>query len=280
MAENGLPDVTGLTGYKCPTEISSLDMDTKLGRKEYEAQIRQLQLDMVKMQQKVGDYGLRVILVFEGMDAAGKGGAIKRLIQHLDPRGYRVHSIGPPNQADSAQHYLRRFWMRLPKRGRISIFDDYSWYARMLLEPIEGYCTTVQHERAPRQVREFERTLVEENYILLKFWIQVSRQEQLHRFKKRLNNPYKAWKLTPEDWRNREMYGTYIEHAQQMINETHMAYAPWFLVPGDDKLFARTTVLRVVTEVTESWPVDPVPYSVRFDHLHWLEEHGDAPVDD
>jgi len=191
-----------------------------------------------------------------------------------------VHSLDPPGANDKAHHYLRRFWMRLPKPGRITIFDDYSWYARLLQEPIDGYCTPAQAALAPRQIRDFERTLAEDGYVLLKFWIQVSRKEQHIRFRKRLNNPYKAWKLTPEDWRNRERYDQYILRAQQMIDETDAPHAPWFIIPGDDKLAARLSVLQVVTEVLTAWPTEKAPLSYRLAQLQWLDEHGDEPLDD
>jgi polyphosphate kinase 2 (PPK2 family) len=170
--------------------------------------------------------------------------------------------------------------MRLPKRGRITIFDDYSWYGRMLMEPIEGLCTEAEHIRAARQIRDFELMLAEEHYLLLKFWIQVSRDEQFKRFKRRLDNPYKSWKLTPEDWRNRQMYDFYIEHAQRMIKETHAPHAPWYVLPGDHKLLTRINVLNIVTDALRGYPVESAPYTQRFEQLHWLEEHGDEPLDD
>jgi polyphosphate kinase 2 (PPK2 family) len=277
---SALPDVRQMTTYRHKMKIRKLADADSLSRKDYDAVVSDLQLSLVNAQRKVGDSGLRVILVFEGMDAAGKGGAIKRLIQYLDPRGYRVHSLDPPGVNDRAHHFLRRFWTRLPKPGRISIFDDYSWYARLLLETIEGYCTPEQAALAPRQIREFERTLVEDGYVLLKFWIQVSREEQHRRFRKRLNNPYKAWKLTPEDWRNRERYDQYLRNAQQMIDETDTSHAPWFLVPGNDKLSARITVLQIVTQVLDAWPAATAPVSYRLAQLKWLDEHEDEPPTD
>lgn len=232
-------------------------MSVRLSRREYSAQRRQLQLDLVQMQRKVGDNGLMVLVVFEGMDGAGKGGAIKRLTQHLDPRGLRVHSLGPAGDLEQGQHYLRRYWMRLPKRGRISIFDDYSWYSRLLQEPIEGYCTEEQYRRAPQQIREFEKVLADEGYCIIKFWIQVDREEQHTRFQQRLENPYKSWKLTPEDWRNRELYDKYMEYADKMFAATDAPHAPWFLIPGNCKYHARIAVLRTAVDVLRRWPVEP-----------------------
>jgi AMP-polyphosphate phosphotransferase len=272
--------MTSLINLPRELEFARLAALEPVARHDYNEQLKQLQLDIVRMQQKVGDYGLRVLLVFEGMDAAGKGGAIKRLTQFLDPRGLRVHSLGPPSQADTMYHYLRRFWMRLPKRGRISIFDDYSWYSRLLMEPVEGYCSPDEAERAPRQVRDFELVLAEEGYCLLKFWIHVSRDEQMKRFRKRLANPYKSWKMTPEDWRNRSKFNHYLDHAQRMILSTDTPHAPWIVIPGDDKLYARLAVLRAVVDALDVWPVDPIPFTSRFTHLRWLDEHGDFTDDD
>jgi polyphosphate kinase 2 (PPK2 family) len=241
-----------------PLRLRDLDMDLRLSRKEYEAQRRRLQLDLVQMQRKVGDNGMQVLIVFEGMDGAGKGGAIQRLTQHLDPRGLRVHSVGPATEYDAGQHFLRRYWMRLPKRGRITIFDDYSWYSRILQEPIEGYCSPAQYRRAPEQIRVFEKLLAEEGYCLIKFWIQVDRDEQHKRFERRLQNPYKSWKLTPEDWRNRELYDKYMEYADKMFTETDASHAPWFLIPGNCKYHARVEVLKTAVDRLRHWPVEPV----------------------
>jgi polyphosphate kinase 2 (PPK2 family) len=240
-----------------PLMLGELDMNLRLSRKEYDAQRRRLQLDLVQMQRKVGDAGLQVMIVFEGMDGAGKGGAIQRLTQHLDPRGLRVHSLGPTAEYDAGQHYLRRYWMRLPKRGRISIFDDYSWYSRMLQEPIEGYCTQAQYLRAPEQIRVYEKLLADEGYCIIKFWIQVDRDEQHKRFERRLQNPYKSWKLTPEDWRNRELYDKYMEYADKMFAATDAPHAPWFLIPGNCKYHSRVEVLKTTVEVLRRWPVEP-----------------------
>ncbi len=242
-----------------PLRISELDPSKSLTREEYKTRIKRLQLQLVQLQRKVGETGMRVIVLFEGLDAAGKGGAIKRLTAYLDPRGVRVHCLGPAGQLDSAQHYLRRFWMRLPKPGRISIFDDYSWYGRMLLEHIEGLISEEQYVRSTREIREFERTLVDEGYCVIKFWLHVDREQQLKRFERRLSNPYKSWKLTPEDWRNQELHDQYVAHADAMFAATDAEHAPWFLISANDKLYARVRVLRSVVEMLGGWPDQPHP---------------------
>ena len=272
------PDAAAQTATEAATDLplhfAQLDMAASLPSKEYRQQLKALQYEMLRLQQKVGVNGLRVIIIFEGLDAAGKGGAIRRLVRYLDPRGYRVHSIGPPSELDLWQHYLRRYWMRLPKRGRISIFDDYSWYGRMLLEPIEGLCTPEEYARAPREIREFERLLTDDGVCLLKFWLHVSRDEQLKRFKKRLTNPYKSWKLTPDDWRNREMYELYIAHADAMFELTSSPAAPWQLIAGDDKLYARVAVLRGIVTALERLPVTVSADQLRHEQLRWLRQHS------
>lgn len=228
-------------------ELAKLDLSNKLKRKEYEARLYQLQLDLVREQRRVVDQKRRVVLVFEGMDAAGKGGAIKRLTQFLDPRGVDVHAIGAPNQQESGHHYLRRFWLRLPSRGRIAIFDR-SWYGRMLVEPIEGFCTQEEYERAGREICEFERVLADDGYLILKFWVHIDKEEQLKRFHARANNPLKKWKITDEDWRNRERFDSYERYANRMFRETDADHAPWHLIAGNSKLWARIRVLDTVVD--------------------------------
>jgi polyphosphate kinase 2 (PPK2 family) len=237
-----------------PLRINELDLSRRLTRQEYKVRAKCLLLELVQLQRKVGESGMRVIILFEGLDAAGKGGAIKRLTAFLDPRGVRVHALGPASQLDAAQHYLRRFWMRLPKPGRISIFDDYSWYGRMLLEHIEGLISEEKFQRSAREICEFERTLVAEGYCLIKFWLHVSREQQLQRFERRLANPYKSWKMTPEDWRNQELYDQYTAHADAMFAATDAPHAPWHLIPADNKLLARVSVLETVVEILRRWP--------------------------
>jgi AMP-polyphosphate phosphotransferase len=182
------------------------------------------------------------------MDAAGKGGCIKRLTQFLDPRGVEVHAVGAPNSQEQGHHWLRRFWVRLPSRGRIAIFDR-SWYGRVLVEPIEGFCTREEYERAFHQIREFEQQLTIEGTALAKFWLHVDTDEQLKRFQARENDPLKAWKITAEDWRNRKRFEDYVKYADAMFASTNAPHAPWFLVPGNDKNYARIEVLERVADV-------------------------------
>jgi AMP-polyphosphate phosphotransferase len=198
---------------------------------------------MLNIQQFLFKHKIGLILAFEGMDAAGKGGAIKRLTEHIDPRGYVVHPISAPQPHELRYNYMQRFWRKLPQLGQIAIFDR-SWYGRVLVERIEGFASESQWKRAYEEINAFEKQLTEEEYIIVKFWIHIDQDEQLKRFKERLEDPYKAWKLTPEDWRNREKFKLYEKAADEMFAKTDTDRAPWILVPGNDKLYARIKVLE------------------------------------
>jgi polyphosphate kinase 2 (PPK2 family) len=240
--------------HERPLKLADLDLSKKIKHKEYDALLYQLQIDLVRLQRLVVDAKLRVVLAFEGMDAAGKGGAIKRLVQFLDPRGVEVHAIGAPNQQEMQHHYLRRFWLRLPTKGRIAIFDR-SWYGRMLVEPIEGFCSEVEYERAKNEIREFERLLADDGYCIAKFWLHIDKEEQLARFKSRTEDPLKKWKITEEDWRNRDKYDDYAKYADVMFAETDAAYAPWHLIAGNSKLNSRLQVLQTVVDTLNDFPI-------------------------
>lgn len=231
-------------------KLEHIDLSIELGRKEYKKKLKKLQFQMLNTQQFLFQNQIGLILVFEGMDAAGKGGAIKRLTQRLDPRGYVVHPISAPQPHEKRYHYMQRFWRKLPRHGQIGIFDR-SWYGRVLVERIEGFATKDEWSRAYREINEFERTLTDDQYIIIKFWIHVDKDEQLARFKERQTNPYKMWKLTNEDWRNREKFDTYVEYANEMFEKTDSEHAPWILVPGNNKLFARIKVLEETLQHVE-----------------------------
>ncbi len=202
-----------------------------------------------------------VILVFEGWDAAGKGGTIRRITEKLDPRGFTVWPISAPQGEDKTRHYLYRFWRRLLPRGQIAIFDR-SWYGRVLVERVEGFCTEDEWRRAYKEINSFERQLTDFGAVLAKFWIHISRDEQLRRFKERECAGYKAWKLTDEDWRNRAKWTAYEEAVEEMVLKTSTLNAPWHLIEGNDKYFARVNVLStlVVTlsEALAYEPADPL----------------------
>jgi polyphosphate kinase 2 (PPK2 family) len=188
------------------------------------------------------DHDLSAVLVFEGSDGAGKGGCIRRVMQSLDARFYRVIPIAAPTDEELAHPYLWRFWRRLPGRGHINIYDR-SWYGRVLVERIEGFCNPLDWHRAYSEINAFERELSEHQILVVKFWLAISEDEQLKRFKRREETGYKRYKLTPEDWRNREKAPAYEAAACDMISQTSTSFAPWTLVEADNKLFARIKVL-------------------------------------
>jgi AMP-polyphosphate phosphotransferase len=230
--------------------LSRLDLSLRLDQKVYEHELKELQVQMHLLGLEVYRQHRPVALVFEGWDAAGKGGAIKRLTEKLDPRGYIVHAIAAPSGEDKAHHYLYRFWRRLPARGEIAIFDR-SWYGRALVERIEGFAREDEWQRAYAEINEFERQLVEFGTIVCKFWLHISPDEQLRRFEERKNVPYKAWKLTDDDWRNRDKWPYYEQAVDEMLLRTSTPAAPWTVVESEDKRFARIKVLRTVVRRLE-----------------------------
>ena len=230
--------------------LGRVDLSQRLDQKAYEKQLNELQAKMHLLGLEIYGQQRPVVLVLEGWDAAGKGGAIKRLTEKLDPRAYIVHAIAAPAGEDKTHHYLYRFWRRLPPRGNIAIFDR-SWYGRVLVERIEGFARTDEWQRAFAEINDFERQLVEFGTIVCKFWMHISPDEQLRRFEERQTVPYKAWKLTDEDWRNREKWPLYEQAADEMLLRTSTPAAPWTVVESEDKRFARVKVLRTVVRRLE-----------------------------
>lgn len=224
-------------------KLEDLDLTLKLEKQEYKKRLKKLQFEMLNIQQFLYQNKIGLIIVFEGMDAAGKGGAIKRLTRPLDPRGFVVHPISAPQPHEKRYHYLHRFWRKLPQYGQIAIFDR-SWYGRVLVERIEGFAKKQEWSRAYKEINEFERLLTDDDYIIIKFWIHIDKDEQLVRFKERETNPFKMWKLTDEDWRNRKKFDEYVEAANEMFAKTDTENAPWVLIPGNNKLYARIKVLE------------------------------------
>ena len=224
-------------------KLKDLDLSVELDKKLYKKKLKVLQYEMLNAQQFLFNNKIGLVLVFEGMDAAGKGGAIKRLTERLDPRGYVVHPISAPQPHELRYHYMHRFWRKLPQHGQMSIFDR-SWYGRVLVERLEGFATEAEWKRAYDEINDFERLLTAGSYIVLKFWIHIDKDEQLRRFNERANDPYKSWKLTNEDWRNRERFEEYIAAADEMFSKTDSDVAPWVLIAGNDKYHARMQVLE------------------------------------
>jgi polyphosphate kinase 2 (PPK2 family) len=227
--------------------LERLNMNLKLTREEYEKQLKILQAELHELAFQVYVQKRPVVIVFEGMDAAGKGGAIKRLTEKMDPRGYVVWPISAPAGEDKERHYLYRFWRRIPEQGQIAIFDR-SWYGRVLVERLEGFCSEEAWQRAYLEINHFERQLTDFGTIMLKFWLHISKDEQLERFREREQINYKSWKITDEDWRNRGKWEDYMLATQEMLLKTSTPTAPWTVVEANDKLFSRIQVLRTVAD--------------------------------
>lgn len=228
--------------------LDTVDLSLAIEDKaEYRRQLISQQVAMHALGYQVYVQRRPVLVVFEGWDASGKGGAIKRLTEKLDPRGYVVYSIAAPKGEDADRHYLYRFWRRLPERGQIAIFDR-SWYGRVMVERIEGFCSEPAWKRAYREINQFERQLVDFGAILFKFWIHISKEEQLRRFEARGEDPLRSWKLTDEDWRNREKWDQYEKAVNEMILKTSTVSAPWTIIEGNCKWHARVQVLSTMTD--------------------------------
>ncbi|WP_336949544.1 phosphate--AMP phosphotransferase [Acinetobacter junii] len=205
--------------------------------------------ELSKLTKKVADAlrydDRKVIVALEGMDAAGKGGAIKRIVKKLDPREYEIHTIGAPERYELRRPYLWRFWNKLNDGEKITIFDR-TWYGRVLVERIEEYATTVEWQRAYDEINRFEQSLVDSQTIVVKIWLAISKDEQAVRFKEREETPHKRFKITPEDWRNREKWDDYLDAAADMFERTNTDYAPWYVIATDDKNTARVEVLKAI----------------------------------
>jgi AMP-polyphosphate phosphotransferase len=248
--------------------LDQLDLSLQLSRKE-EARsldrawerLSQLRLTLGGL---IGEGGIgpAVCILFEGWDASGKGGAIKRLVAQMDPRHVRVKQFAAPTHDEKRHHFLWRFWPALPGWGGMAIFDR-SWYGRVLVERVEEYASREQWLRAYDEINSFERTLTDEGTILIKFWLHISDTEQASRFKRREKDPLKKWKLTDEDWRNRDKREDYVEAVEDMLARTDQPYAPWHLVPADSKRYARVQVIEtVITDIEagmKKWGIEPPP---------------------
>ena len=232
------------------TIISKLDMTQRTDDKHYRAELERLQGRLNRLHRRAQRRGVSTILVFEGWDAAGKGGAIRRITAAIDARATQVIPIAAPTEEERVQHYLWRFWRHLARRGRVTIFDR-SWYGRVLVERIEGFASEAEWTRAASEINQFESQLIAHGIVLVKYWIHITRDEQLRRFRARARSAYKSWKLTDEDWRNRKQWAAYELAVNDMIERTSTGQAPWTLVEANDKLFARLKVLETLCERLE-----------------------------
>ncbi|WP_436870481.1 polyphosphate:AMP phosphotransferase [Acinetobacter courvalinii] len=215
-----------------------------LEKQDYKAELRKLSK---KVAEKLRFDERKVVICFEGMDAAGKGGAIKRIVKKLDPREYEIHTIAAPERYELRRPYLWRFWNRLNDSGKITIFDR-TWYGRVLVERIEGFASTVEWQRAYNEINRFEENLVDSQTVIVKIWLAISKEEQALRFKAREQTPHKRFKITEEDWRNREKWDGYLKAAADMLERTDTDYAPWYVIATDDKYSARIQVLKAILQ--------------------------------
>ncbi|WP_305786572.1 polyphosphate kinase 2 family protein [Symbioplanes lichenis] len=227
-----------------------------MAKKKLQQQLEEAQQRLLRLRLELGGQigakriGPPLCVVFEGWDASGKGGAIKRLTAPIDPRHVRVSQFAAPTYDEKRHHFLWRFWPKLPGWGGMAVFDR-SWYGRVLVERVEGFATEEQWRRAYDEIVEFERTLTAEGMIMVKFWLDVSPEEQLRRFEDRAADPLRAWKLTDEDWRNRDKRPAYEKAVKEMLGRTNHKNAPWHVIPGDDKHYARLAVVEAVCEAIE-----------------------------
>ena len=220
-------------------------LNAPMTEEEYRTELKKLQKELGELHNRLYRLRIPVIIGYEGWDAAGKGGNIKRIAAALDPRGYEVHPIASPEPHEKARHFLWRFWNRLPKDGHIAIFDR-TWYGRVMVERLEGFCSENDWQRAYNEINEFENELHSWGAVVIKFWVQIDNETQLKRFQDRQNTPEKQWKITDEDWRNREKWPQYEDAVNEMLQKTNTSFAPWYILESVDKKYARIKALKIV----------------------------------
>ena len=231
-------------------KLADVDLSPTVDDETYRKELKKLQTRLSELHNLVYREKIPVVLCFEGWDAAGKGGNIRRLAYPLDPRGFDVWPIASPEPHELARQYLWRFWTRLPRSGHICIFDR-TWYGRVMVERLEGFCSEQDWQRAYNEINEFERQLTDWGAVVLKFWIHIDQETQLARFTDRQNTPEKQWKITEEDWRNREKWPQYETAVDEMLAKTSTKNAPWYIIESNDKKYARLRTLKIVVKALE-----------------------------
>ena len=226
------------------------DLTASIDQEEYKKELKRLQGKLADLHNQIYRKRIPVVICYEGWDAAGKGGNIRRIAYPLDPRGFDVIPVASPTPGEKARHHLWRFWTRLPRSGHVTIFDR-TWYGRVMVERIEGFCSEDDWKRAYAEINEFEKELTDWGTVVLKFWIHIDPDTQLERFEARQNTPEKQWKITEEDWRNREKWPQYEEAVEEMLLKTSTEYAPWYIIESVDKKYARIRTLQIVTDALE-----------------------------
>ena len=230
--------------------LDQVDLSLTVPEAAYRKRLKRGQERLRDLEHEIYRHRIPVVLVYEGWDAAGKGGNIKRVTRNLDPRGYDVVPIAAPHDIEKAHHYLWRFWLEIPKAGHLTIFDR-SWYGRVLVERVEGFCAESEWKRAYREINEMEQHLTHSGAVVLKFWLHIDPAEQLRRFRERESVSYKQWKITAEDWRNREKWDAYKSAVDEMLYRTSTPDAPWIVIESNCKRHARLKVIETVIKAIE-----------------------------
>ena len=231
-------------------EEKNIDIASVLKRVNYEKEKKLLQIELVKLQRWVKNNKKRVAVIFEGRDAAGKGGNIRRFMEHMNPRSMRLVALNKPTDVERGQWYFRRYIQHLPNPGEI-VFFDRSWYNRAVVEPVMGFCTDEQYRQFMVQLPEFEHMLYEDGVIIVKFWLSITKEEQLKRFNARMGNPLKRWKFSPVDKKGQEYWDVYTKYKELMFSKTHTSFSPWIIVKTNDKQEARLNCMRYVLSLME-----------------------------
>ena len=245
LTEDDLRRINTRKGLIQLLENRGVDIQDVRKRLLYEEELRQLQVELVRLQRWVQNTGVRIAILVEGRDAAGKGGTIRRFTEHLNPRAMRVVALPKPTDEERGQWYFQRYIRQLPNKGEI-VFFDRSWYNRAVVEPVMGFCTKKEHQRFLQQVPEFEHMLYEDGVTIIKFWFSISKEEQAKRFEARRQNPLKQWKISPVDEKAQELWDAYTHSKEEMFSKTHTTYSPWIIVKANDKQAARLESLRYV----------------------------------
>lgn len=230
--------------------LEQIDLSKRLNKDEYDEKIKKLQYKLREQSIDLFQHGRSALVIFEGWDAAGKGGSIKRIAEVLDPRGFNVTAFAAPSGIEKRHHYLWRFWRVLPKSGQIGIFDR-SHYGRVLVERVENFCSREEWKRAYQEINEFEWQISNFGTTIVKFWLHIDQEEQLRRFKDRELDPYRSYKLTEEDWRNRQKWDLYTEAVEEMVEKTSTVWAPWHIIEANDKYYARIRILKTLTKALQ-----------------------------
>ncbi|HSQ92043.1 MAG TPA: polyphosphate kinase 2 [Nitrospiraceae bacterium] len=245
LTEDDLQRINTRKGFIQLLDHKAVDIEEVRRTLLYEQELRQLQVELVRLQRWVQSDGERIAILVEGRDAAGKGGTIRRFTEHLNPRAMRVVALPKPSDEEQGQWYFQRYIRQLPNKGEI-VFFDRSWYNRAVVEPVMGFCSKKEHQRFLQQVPEFEHMLYEDGVTIIKFWFSISKEEQAKRFEARRQNPLKQWKLSPVDEKAQELWDSYTRYKEEMFSKTHTTFSPWIIVKANDKQAARLESLRYV----------------------------------